>query len=558
MKIHSKDRNGEDNSKAFTRRDFLAKSLATAAALSFPIQVTAQTPSKSKRKKVIIIGAGLAGLSCAYELTKKGHDVVIFEASDRAGGRVKTLRKDFSDGVFAEAGAYWISKSHKIVNHYIDEFINDINASTRSEPMNRTLIMNSKKPFLYHIKGQPITTMIVPPKAINTGITPLRSFFPDLNRFPPELSLTEEEKAGDLLGLIIKLCGSFKAQGVSQNSEQELIEKFGSMSLMHFFRSHGFSNGAIELMRPWFGWSDDLDKISAYYALHNFVRSQDRCNKNPGPWFTLNNGMDALSDAFVKRLDGKIRYGVPVIGIKQDTDSATIRYQMRTGEERIESGDFLVCTIPFSTLRKIKNLPEFSSGKKDAIAQLSYASVSRIYLQFKERVWDREKRLNGYGFTDIMFGAKQLPRIEACGMNLLDMTYYNQETPQAILQAYLVGDQARLIALMSKDDRKAEFLRITKEVLFPEHRDELEKNYMNGTSICWDNEPWAEGAYVMFEPHLPSTIMHQIRKPEYRICFAGEHTSDFPGWMEGALQSGLRAASEIDSSVSPEVCDMKT
>ena len=548
MKNQSITNKSYSTPKTLTRRDFLAKSLLTAAAISFPSQLTAQPSSKKPRKKVIVIGAGLAGLSCAYELTKKGHDVLIFEASDRHGGRVQTLREEFSYGAFAEAGAYWLSKRHQSVNYYIKEFSNDVGL----KKMETEVITDGRKPFIHHINGHAIPTMILPPQAIHAG-GGLNDPMPDLNHWPTELSLRDDEKQGDLLGLLIKLCMSYTT------ADQQAIEHLRSVSLLDHFRSQGFSNGAIALLRPWFGWWDNLDRISAYYALRDFVHSQGRCKQgapDPFEWFTLKNGMDFLPNAFANTLNEKIRYQSPVVAMSQNVDSATIQYKTPSGEQKVESGDFLVCAIPFSTLRKIKDLPDFSSGKKSAIEQLSYASVSRIYLQFKERSWDPQKKLNGYGFTDVLFGERREPHIEVCGMNLLDMTYYNQDTPQAILQAYLVGDQARLVATMDKDTRNKEFLKITKEILFPSIRAEIEASYVGGTSKCWDEEEWALGAYPSFEPNSLSTLMHSIRFPEWRICFAGEHTSDFPGWVEGALQSGRRAASEIDPSVSPEVGEM--
>jgi len=77
---------------------------------------------KGPARKVIIVGAGLAGLSAAYELTRAGHDVTVLEAQTRAGGRVFTLREPFSDGLYAEAGAMYIPDTHDLTLHYVKEF----------------------------------------------------------------------------------------------------------------------------------------------------------------------------------------------------------------------------------------------------------------------------------------------------------------------------------------------------------------------------------------------------------------------------------------------------
>ena len=95
------------------RREFLRQGALAAAAFSVPslaIQLTSQDrlERKGAAKRVIVMGAGLAGLSAAYELTQAGHDVTLFEARTRPGGRVYTLREPFSDGMYAEAGARMI------------------------------------------------------------------------------------------------------------------------------------------------------------------------------------------------------------------------------------------------------------------------------------------------------------------------------------------------------------------------------------------------------------------------------------------------------------------
>jgi monoamine oxidase len=98
------------------RRDFLKQTLLTIASFTafpmalFPMQGTLER--KNTAKKIIIIGAGLAGLSAAYELTQAGHDVIVLEAQKRPGGRVRTLRDPFPDGLYVDAGATRIPNHH--------------------------------------------------------------------------------------------------------------------------------------------------------------------------------------------------------------------------------------------------------------------------------------------------------------------------------------------------------------------------------------------------------------------------------------------------------------
>src|SRR5262245_58398757 len=106
------------------RRTFLKQTTFAAAALAAAPAFNQLAPltRRGGAKKVIVIGAGPAGLSAAYELTRAGHDVTILEARTRAGGRVYTLREPFSDGLYAEAGATWIPQTHDLTLGYIKEF----------------------------------------------------------------------------------------------------------------------------------------------------------------------------------------------------------------------------------------------------------------------------------------------------------------------------------------------------------------------------------------------------------------------------------------------------
>ena len=101
--------------KRYTRREFLGHlTFATVAAASGITRVARGVAPK----RVIIVGAGLAGLCAAYELDASGHEVTALEAQTRPGGRVQTLRDPFDDGLFAEAGASRIPTSHDLTLGY--------------------------------------------------------------------------------------------------------------------------------------------------------------------------------------------------------------------------------------------------------------------------------------------------------------------------------------------------------------------------------------------------------------------------------------------------------
>src|SRR5215207_2910202 len=109
------------------RRDFLKQTAIAATALSTSSLITSgsgrsEQQRRGRPNKVIIIGAGLAGLSAAYELTQGGHDVTVLEARTRPGGRVHTLRDQFADGLYAEAGAARIPNHVHFTIKYVELF----------------------------------------------------------------------------------------------------------------------------------------------------------------------------------------------------------------------------------------------------------------------------------------------------------------------------------------------------------------------------------------------------------------------------------------------------
>lgn len=108
---------------AITRRQFLRRSaIAVAAAGLKPGRAFGSIVLSGPARKVLVLGAGMAGLVAGYELSKLGHDVTILEARARPGGRVQTLRTPFSDGLYAEAGAARIPENHDLTLKYVKEF----------------------------------------------------------------------------------------------------------------------------------------------------------------------------------------------------------------------------------------------------------------------------------------------------------------------------------------------------------------------------------------------------------------------------------------------------
>jgi monoamine oxidase len=497
------------------------------------------TMSDRKKKRIIIIGAGLAGLSCAYklnELSPEQHQIVILEARDRVGGRVETLRDDFfSDGLYAEAGAFWISENHPLVLYYLQLFGLEQD-KFRLVPPNTTLpyyFRNLKRLYALDDSGYAIDMA-------NANEPPIP--WPTLTR--------QDEKLIGFWQLLARYICSLSslvdpAQPTWPSSQLSAdLQACDDMSFLDFLRKRGASEEAIELIRPWFAWWDDLDKVSALSLFRDGAVTRQMCQDPVATWYTIKGGMDRLPRKFQDSLKDKVKLilNAPVTKISQDSHKVAVTYGNSNKDSETMEGDYLVCAIPFSTLRMIDDLP-FSQEKLYAIRNLSYATVARVYLQCRQRVWDLEDKHNGVAFLDL---PNDLPNDSGiCRMNLLDMTYaQKKDTSQGIIQAYMVGMLGERVTNMEEEKRSEFFLRQLTRV-YPG----IEKSYGSAgkhhTSRCWDKEEWSRGAYPVFRPGQMLELIPHIQSPEGRTFFAGDHTWGRPGWMEGALQSGHRAAKDI-------------
>ncbi|MCI0625217.1 MAG: FAD-dependent oxidoreductase [Acidobacteria bacterium] len=491
-------------SDRITRRRFLNQTAIAAAAafapkLDLPVAQAKPLVRVGPAKKVIVVGAGLAGLAAAYELTESGHDVTVVEAQTRPGGRVQTLREPFSDGLYAEAGAMGFSDSYKHLLRYAKLFDLPI-ASPSPAP--------GKLASLYHLRGKRLK--------VNPG---------ECADWPFELT-PEEQQLGPY-GILEKY-----ALGVLQDigdptASYDLpswANTFDQMTFVEFLRSRGASAGAIELLRQtsWFGEgmenSSALDRLLPDLAL--FFLGQTA--------YGIQGGSDLLPRAFAARLSEKIHYGTAVVKIAHGPRQVQAVFRQTGSHETLEA-DHLICTVPFSVLRQIEISPPLSAQKSEVVRGLQYASVTRVFLQSRKRFW-AEGGVAGGAYTDLPI------------MQVQEHPMLREETgTRGILEAHIRGPRAQEVASLEESAR----IRFVLEEMEKVHPG-FGRHYEGGVSKSWDRDPWAQGAYSWFRPGEMTSWLPIIKQPEGRLHFAGEHTSVLPATMEGALESGIRAAREVN------------
>jgi monoamine oxidase len=209
----------------------------------------------------------------------------------------------------------------------------------------------------------------------------------------------------------------------------------------------------------------------------------------------------------------------------EQNDKGVRAIAIRSGMRQTFEGDRLICAVPFPPLRQVEISPAFSKQRQKAIAELRYDPVTRVVLQCRSRFWEKDG-CNGFGVSD-------LPQE-------VFHTTYDQPGTRGLLASYMLVGVGEHAAAMDPESRIA-FAAHEMEKVHPGLLDNLEGSYAK----VWPADRWAGGAGTETTPGQITSLCAGLEQPEGRVHFAGEHISAYPYWMQGALQSGLRAAKQV-------------
>jgi len=495
-----------------SRRDFLRAVASGVGVLATtgtaePLSALGRLRQTTAPKRVVVIGAGLGGLAAAYELHRAGHDVTVLEARPFPGGRVRTLRDGFADGLYAEAGG---QAYYPVPDNYAAKYIEEFGLTRL--PGGRGGLTT-----LWHLRGKNIR-----PQAGSPVVWPI-----DLTSDEQQLGLggIRQKYLAPALDELAALLDPAKASWST-----DAIDRFDKLSFAELLRSRGASPAAVELLRIADGdyVGEGADSYSALDMLGQVYNVSGAGRFLRGAFIQIAGGNDLLPRAFADRLGNRIRYNAAATRIQRSEMSVTVRYQ-ESGREGSVTSDFAVCAIPFSVLRSLTVSPAFSPEKARAIRELSHTSLARTYIQCKQRFWT-DQGLSGSASTD------------------LPTTYFWESTAgqpgtRGILQGYVMGPHARAFARLGATERRAFAMDQARDV-FPDVTTHAE----TVLSISWDEEPYSRGDYAFLKPGDGKRLFPHLATPEGRVHFAGEHTSTWflHGSMQGALESGIRAARVIN------------
>ncbi len=445
--------------------------------------------------RVVVMGAGIAGLVAAHELVAAGHDPIVLEAQNRVGGRITTLRT-FAPGLHAEAGAMRIPRAHGLVLDWCTKLGLELVPFTMGNPLG-----------LVHVGGVRSTLGEV---AADPSLLPFDVADHERGRTCDQLW---DDSVADIKALLDRR---------GEEAWEEIGAEYDQYSLREFLELKGWSEGAIEM-----------------YGILNFVEAElnnaviEELRETLGGAYvdmqTIAGGMDALPNALFARLGDRVRFGAEVCAFEQDDAGVTVHYRTNAGRFT-ERADHAICTLPFSVLRNVEGVETLSREKQRAIRQLNYSASTKVLFQVRHRRWEELDGIvdGGATVTDLSIRRMNYPASDP------------STTRGVLLASYTWGQDALRWDAMDEETRLEEALDDV-ERIHPWIREE----YECGASHAWYDDPWARGAFALFAPGQFVELHDDIAKPEGRIHFAGEHCSFHHAWILGSMESALDAVRAI-------------
>jgi len=480
-----------------TRRTFLGGAAATAAAVAFGMgerrfAAAAATP------RIAVVGGGLAGLSCAYQLKAAGLSAQIYEASDRVGGRCWSIGGFFDEGQVAEHGGELIDQSHAAVRHLAQSLGLKLDNLLASE-------QNGTEPRFY-FDGAPYTyaEATADIKAIWQRIKSdvQAASYPTLYT-----SSTPRGRALDQMSIV---------DWINESVPGGTSSRLGQLLAVAYNIEYGAE-------------PEEQSSLNLLYLLGYSGQGQLRIFGPSNEKYHVAGGNEQIAQRLAASLSGQINRGRSLTSIRRRSDgSFTLAFAQGRQTSSVVA-DHVVLALPFSILRDLDiGNAGFSPVKLRAIRELGMGTNSKLNVQFTERVW-RAQGLNGDSYSDTGY------------QSTWEVTRAQSGTA-GILVDYTGGDIGASFGSGTPTERAAAFTNQL-EPLVPGI-----SAAFNGKAIVdyWQGNPYTKGSYSYWKVGQYTAFAGAERERSGNCHFAGEHTSiDFQGYLNGAVDSGYAAAAEI-------------
>jgi monoamine oxidase len=481
-----------------TRRQFLGAAGAAAVAAAVGARPARATVSSSAR--VVIVGAGLAGLTCAYRLRQAGVDARVFEAADRIGGRVWTRRNAFADNIVVERGGELIDTGHIEIRQLCQELRLELDNLDRAEAAGTDA--------LYHFDGAPYT--------VAEAEDDFNGVYQKLHRDVSEASYpttyrTSTERGRDLDAMSV-------VEWIEESVPGGMASRLGQLLDVTYNIEYGAE-------------CTDQSALNLLYLLGYSGQGQLRLLGPSNEKYHVRGGNDRIVDELAARLaGGQIERGTRLVAIGRRSDGSYALGVTTGGSTRTEAADRVVLALPFTILRTSVDwsLAGFGDVKSRAIRELGMGTNSKLHVGFTRRVWE-DIGCNGDTYSDRGY------------QNTWDVSRA-QPRPAGVLVDYTGGRIGDSFSAGTPTQRARRFL------------DQLEP-VIPGATAAWDGRatvdhwpsyPWTLGSYSYYRVGQYQAFGGAESEPEGAVHFCGEHTTqDFQGYLNGAVFTGMRAAAEV-------------
>jgi monoamine oxidase len=435
--------------------------------------------------RIVVVGAGMAGLTATRQLLVDGHDVTLIEAGSRLGGRARTVRSVFVGGEpeqqYVESGAEWIDTHHHRMRALLDRHGMALQGEGQRWTTIRRWLHRDGRLLSPADLGEAVQRQLDSFEAIvhEAAMAVDDPANPQRCSTATELDSRSLASAADAAGLddLARLFQRRESQGEFAAEPDELSLLFVAQQ-----RALGLASGGGELVRS-----------------HRVV-----------------DGISNLVQRMAAEVADSIAANEALVGVEHDPDTVTVT----TARRRIRA-DALVLACSLVPLRGVQFDPPLPDLLRRAIDELGYGAITKTALQFTSRQWPA-----GYATTEGITQRIYEPTVDQPGA-------------YGVLMSYAGGDGGRGLAVYSEQDR----MRLIEEQMRSIHG--ITAPSTGGFSRAWSAQPRYGGSYAVYRPGQITAFWEELRKPHGRIWLAGEHVATWTGYLEGAVESGERVANEI-------------
>jgi monoamine oxidase len=476
-----------------------------------------------KGASVVILGAGLAGMTAAIELGQAGYKVEVLEYNGRAGGRNWSIRGGdsytelggatqrclFDDGLYLNPGPWRIPYHHHAILDYCRRF------GVALEPfiqLNHNAYLHASNAF----GGKPQRIREI--KADFEGsIAELLAKATHRGALDEAVSKEDQE-------ILLEALRSFGAL------DDDLRYRIGeaSAAFRGYARDRGGGLGAEPLNSEPIGLHDLLTS-RLWRGLQNFSLYDFQTTM-----FQPVGGMGRIGEAFARQIPDRIRYGRKVTAIHQDENGVTVTSEDLDHSEVAQTkADWCVCALPLSILSQLPI--NVSAPMKAAIDAVPYASVVKTGLQFRRRFWEEDERIfGGISYTNLPIRQISYPS-----------SGFNSGGKGVLLGGYTWdGPNAYELTARTPEER----IRLAVECGAQVHP-QYEAEFETGVSVAWHRVPFTLGCAGEWTDDARREHYDNLCQIDGRIVLAGEHASFIPAWQEGAILSALDAITRLHKRV---------